>query len=209
MEGLACTSCSKSTPKSGVTIVGSRRIVRRAPGAPDDVLSAEAISQTCPSCVERSKYEDLEIGCYFPPFLDIEYESTMDYLRGTLTEQGSISIDGCSVCSAPVTTGVPFVEASIASEWYIWKPGQARRETLDPKFRGLLSKKNVFDLLESRSDPGPNWEQLVHSDNRIVFAEICGNCSDHYWGVKKGSTYFKGQPPCATPECPVCLPLRG
>ena len=189
MAKLTCTSCNGSTPPDGITIVGSRRTVKRRPGIPDSVLYARSVSQTCPSCAEVSRSENLEIKCLEPPLLEIEYESTMAYLRGTLPLIKKDRIPGCSICSEPIASHIPFVELSIATEWYAWRLRRIESAALDPEFHEWLLQKSKFGSSETLSDPRPQirWERLIYACDRVVFAEICGNCSDHYWSIGDGT----------------------
>ena len=189
MEGLACTSCDQSTPKGGLTVVGSRRIVIRQKGGFEQVVSAEAISQTCPSCAERAIFGALTIKCYLPPLLEVEYTTTMNYIRRTFNRNEFLEQcrlpEGCSSCRIPLIAGKPFVELSIGTEWYIWRPRQRRSHILrsGPARSAPLGTNFRSDL---------RWEKLVECANRLVFAKICSSCSNRIWDVDMQAGYFRG-----------------
>ena len=202
MEGLACSSCNRSTPKGGTTVVGSRRIVVKPDGEPETVRSAESVTQTCSVCAEQAKSEVLTINCFLPPFLDIEYTTTMQYLRRVGDRKKSLDQcrlpNCCSLCRTTLPSGESFVEISIGSERYVWRP------------KPLPYGQELPTYTKSGTVPHSNlrWEQLVECANRLVFAKICSSCSIDIWDVDMCAGYFRAGTPCITAGCPVCAQRR-
>ena len=172
---MKCTSCNDSTTEDENTIVLSRRIVARSESGSVEVKAARSVVQICPVCAEKARSETIEFGCMVPPLLDLEEETTMNYLMRLvdgkeLTETNQLP-QACTLCRTELPSGMPYVDVSIASESYVWQsmpPGPCSIEPAPP-------------VTNHRTDIN-RW-QVIRQANIVNVANICGVCSKEKWNI--------------------------